>query len=212
MYFGYLSICSGFLNDLDVSEMKILDAGCGDGRFLSELKNKGAKNLYGVDYSESALSFAKLFLPDVKFTNADLANLPYEDNFFDYIFLIETLEHIHPEKTNNVLKELKRVLKPSGRLIVTVPSVLVPLNKKHYRHFSEKTLRDCLADFFDVKSMAGQDYGKFHILKFAYKFLDNRFWLIKPLAEYYNLNIWPKYFNGCSVYYGNRLIVECVKK
>src|SRR3989344_2528943 len=103
IYFGYLDICLSFLDKSKV--IKVLDAGCGDGRFLSLLKDRGIQEVYGVDYSERAVSFAQILVPTAKVSVENLMNLPYE-NFFDVIFLIEVLEHIDPKDTGKLLNSL----------------------------------------------------------------------------------------------------------
>ena len=208
-YFGYVSICLNLIESY--KNKRILDAGCGDGRFLSELKNRGAINLYGIDYSERAVSFAKIFIPEANIQIGDLFSLPYKDGFFDVIFLIEVLEHIQLDKVNSVLKELRRVLKKDGELVVTVPSNLIPVNIKHYQHFSEKYLRETLSPFFNIKKILGQDKSGFSLLKLFYKLLDNRYWLLRPFANKYNLYVWPRFFNKCNANQGNRLIIYCTK-
>jgi SAM-dependent methyltransferase len=209
-YFGYMDICSSFLGK-DIENLKILDAGCGDGRFLGELAKKGVKNLYGFDYSSKAVSFAKIFLPEADIKVADIKDLPYENNFFERIFLVEVLEHINPVDTNVVLGNLKRVLKNNGELIITVPSEITPTPPKHFQHFSETKIRETLRDYFEIIEIVGQGRVDFSILNFLYKFVDNRFWIVRPFSRYYDEKIWPKYFNKCSPELGERLIIRCCK-
>ncbi len=210
IYFGYVNIVLNLIGGLKGS--KILDAGCGDGRFLGEMKVRGATNLYGLDYSERAVSFAKILVPEASIQTGDLFSLPYEDNFFDVIFMIEVLEHIQLDKVNNVLGELRRVLKKEGEIIITVPSNKKPVDAKHYQHFSEISLVETLEPFFELKEMVGQDKAGFSFLKFFYEFLDNQYWLLRPFAMRYNIHIWPKFFNKCAVNKGNRLIAYCKNK
>lgn len=116
---------------------KILDAGCGDGRFIYEIRNK-CKNIYGVDYSENAIKFARVFNPNANLTVSNLTKLNYKDGFFDKIVAIEVLEHISKKELHEVINEFKRVLKNKGKLLITVPSINVKLTAKHYQHFDYK--------------------------------------------------------------------------
>jgi len=213
IYFGYLSICTNFIkSENNYNNLNILDAGCGDARFLKELELLGVESLYGIDYSERAVSFAKLLLPKVEFKTADLSNIPYENNKFDYIFSIETIEHIIPNKISAILGEFARVLKPKGKLIITTPSLLAGIpspDGKHYQHFSEKSLRDYLAPHFKNVRIFGQDKSGFHPLKVLYRLIDNKIYQIHPLKNYYNINIWPKLFNYGFAHNSRRLIAEC---
>ena len=68
---------------------RVLDAGCGDGRFCFEIKDEDV-DVTGIDYSERALAFAKAFSPEVEFSVQDLKDIKLEGQF-DTIVLIETL-------------------------------------------------------------------------------------------------------------------------
>lgn len=98
----------------------ILEAGCGVGaqtKFIAP-KNPDSKFI-AVDLSEkslkqAALSIQELAINNVVFQKADIKKLPYADNHFDHVFVCFVLEHLpHPLQ---VLKELKRVLKPGGTI------------------------------------------------------------------------------------------------
>lgn len=93
---------------------RTLDIGCGIGDMLRHHPNCiGADiNPYNVDYCLSMGSQAFLFKDDT---------LPVEDASFDSALLDNVLEHI--EQPKNILAEIRRVLKPNGRLIVGVPGI-----------------------------------------------------------------------------------------
>lgn len=207
LYFGYLNRCIELLpSDRNLA---ILDAGCGDARFLGLLQDRGYTNLYGIDYSERAIAFARLILPKVQFEIADLSRMPYADNSMDVIFCIETVEHLKPETISGIIAEFKRVLKPGGMLVITVPSLkngIPSPDSKHYQHFSAESLSAYIAPHLRVERVEGQDNTSFHPLKILYRLLDNRLWDVKPLRLYYNTHIWPRYFNRCSASTGRRLI------
>lgn len=213
LYFGYLDLAIKISAQLSNSKSaKILDLGCGDARFLKELEDRYQHSLYGIDYSERAISFAKLLLPNVTFSSKNIANeAACESNYFDVIFMIETLEHIIPDEIPSLLKEVNRMLKAGGEFIVTVPSDALPPGPKHYQHFSAQKLTDTLSPFFDVKEVVGQDKMGFHPLKIYDKLIDNKIWTLKKLSSHYNLNIWPKYFNKCENNKGRRVISVATK-
>jgi ubiquinone/menaquinone biosynthesis C-methylase UbiE len=99
---------------------KILDLGCGNGRFFELLKDKDV-NYIGVDFSEKLIEIAKKKYPKVKFQVADALNLPFPNNYFDIIYSIAVLHHIPSrEFRQQFLKEARRILKPNGLLILTV--------------------------------------------------------------------------------------------
>jgi len=99
---------------------KILDLGCGNGRYFEYLKEKKV-NYFGIDNSTGLIEIAKSRYPGVNFQTADALNLPFSENFFDKVISIATFHHI-PSKEFRIkfLKEVKRVLKPGGILILTV--------------------------------------------------------------------------------------------
>lgn len=214
VYFGYQDICLDFIKE-NSPDIHILDAGCGDGRLLGELKKRGFSNLCGIDYSERAVSFARILLPSADIKVGDLADLPYQDNYFDVVYIIETLEHIIPENIPIIIKNFNRVLKPGGKLIITVPSKNMPLlsKSKHYQHFTIDSLSAYLKQEFDIKEIVGQNKAQGSLLfNLIYSLLDNRFWDIKMLRIKYNLTLWPKLFNKCETAEAGRLIAFCQKR
>lgn len=127
---------------------RLLDVGCGDGRFCYELRRENVE-IYGIDYSNRAIAFAKAFNPSGQFLVGNVTELNY-DNFFDIIALIEVLEHIPLDEINICIASLKKQLKPGGRLLLSVPSVNLPLQKKHYQHFTPEMLLRHFKDGFNL--------------------------------------------------------------
>lgn len=101
---------------------RILDAGCGDGFYLHLLSNLGEFELVGLDSDPRALESARKNLKGrkVKLVEGDVLKTPFKDNYFDKIICSEVLEHLSDDLAG--LKELKRVLKPGGTLMITVPN------------------------------------------------------------------------------------------
>jgi len=103
-----------------IKDEKVLDLGCGNGRFYEFFKNKDIDYI-GVDDSEKLIEIAKQKFPDGIFQTANALSLPFQDNYFDKIYAVAILHHI-PSKEFRLqfLKEAKRVLKQKGLLILTV--------------------------------------------------------------------------------------------
>lgn len=103
----------------DVTGRRILDAGCGSGPLSAALRDRGAI-LTGFDASAGMLKLARQRLgPDVDLHVADLASpLPFPDGAFDDVIACLVLHYL--QDWTAPLAELRRVLKPSGRLIVAV--------------------------------------------------------------------------------------------
>lgn len=99
----------------------VLDLGCGEG-FLISLMPDSAKKIVGLDISKIALKRAKEILKDeegveLQWGNAEKLNLPNES--FDKIICSEMLEHT--PKPRKAMKEIHRVLKNNGLLVISVP-------------------------------------------------------------------------------------------
>jgi ubiquinone/menaquinone biosynthesis C-methylase UbiE len=99
---------------------RILDIGCHSGLFTQEiLKQNKAVEVYGIDISEPAIAYAKKRIKKGHFFSGDAHYLPFKANFFDAVYCLEMLEHVeHPEQ---VLSEMKRVLKKNGFGIILIP-------------------------------------------------------------------------------------------
>ncbi len=107
------------LQDYINSGDKILDLGCGNGRLKEIIGNKA--DYYGVDISGSLIRIAKSKYPDGNFFVSKPLSLPFESNFFDKVFCLAVFHHIPSEAIRKeFLKEISRVLKPMGKIILTV--------------------------------------------------------------------------------------------
>ena len=98
------------------SSDNILDLGCGTGRNF--IKNG---KWYGVDFSENMLEFAGKKEIAIELKKSNLWDIPYEDEFFDKVICIAALHCVEfARNRNKTIKEIYRVLKKNGRVIITV--------------------------------------------------------------------------------------------
>lgn len=97
----------------------VLDLGCGDGLNIHILRKMGVKKIWGVDISKKLLTEAKKNNPRTKFFKGSAESLPFRDNTFDVVLVDSVFHHIMDYKKS--LKEIKRVLKPKGRLCFSEP-------------------------------------------------------------------------------------------
>ena len=99
---------------------RALDLGCGDGSFTPVLAEAGA-SAAGVDVAAAAIERAARRHPGLDFRLVPFDGaLPFEDGTWDLIWASEVIEHV--ADTARWLSEVRRVLAPSGRLLLTTPS------------------------------------------------------------------------------------------
>jgi 2-polyprenyl-3-methyl-5-hydroxy-6-metoxy-1,4-benzoquinol methylase len=100
---------------------RALDLGCGDGAFTAELAAAGAASVIGVDVAEAALVRARARHPGIRFERVPFDGaLGFADGRFDVVWASEVIEHV--ADTARLLSELRRVLAPGGRLLLTTPN------------------------------------------------------------------------------------------
>lgn len=99
---------------------RFLDAGCGRGEVMLAVAGAGAQ-VAGVDYSEAAVEIARETVAGIEgaeVERADVAELPWPDASFDRILMGDVIEHLDAAHSVAALSDLRRVLKPGGRLLV----------------------------------------------------------------------------------------------
>jgi SAM-dependent methyltransferase len=98
---------------------RVLDLGCGAGRFVAALRDAGADPV-GVEIAEAALSRARAVAPgaDLRLLEPD-GSIPLGHGSVDLVWCSEVLEHVADGA--HLLQEARRVLRPGGRILVTVP-------------------------------------------------------------------------------------------
>ena len=96
-----------------VKGKRVLEAGCGTGLILKRVA-KIAKSACGIDLSPGMLAHARNRGLDCY--EADLCNIPFEDESFDTVYSFKVLPHV--EQIETALKELARVCKPGGHLVL----------------------------------------------------------------------------------------------
>ena len=103
---------------------RILDVGCHGSKLVIELASLGY-DVYGIDGIEYPLQH-----PNFTFVLGDICRTPFPDDFFDAVTAVSTIEHIglgryedqtYSDGDKKAINEIKRILKPGGKAIITVP-------------------------------------------------------------------------------------------
>jgi len=120
---------------------KVLDHGCGTGRNLLYLKEKGF-DVYGIDRSKFAID--QLIDQGVKrdhLTLGDIKKLPYKSNFFDALISVNVISHGNSKEVERYLDEVKRVVRPGGiiKLVLCSKQFLKKVSTKHTKKVDEGT-------------------------------------------------------------------------
>lgn len=158
----------------------LIDIGCGDGALVHFLHDALPQlRVSGIDFDERPIAFAKLLTPAAEFVAGDIAKARW-DQPFDAATLIEVIEHIPPAELAGFMRAVRRVV--DGRLILTVPHANMPVEPKHYQHFTFDSLRAVLEPEFEVEEMFGFD-RKTSLKSTLQKLTHNRLWFadIRPL-------------------------------
>lgn len=119
--------------------MKVLDLGCGNGRVYEYLQQKNI-DYTGFDLSQGLLDEAQKKYPETTFVQGNMVSLPFEDNTFDQVWSIASFHHLQNQTDRKqCLAEIRRVLKPGGKLLMTSWNLL----QKKYRSQLFKNIVSC---------------------------------------------------------------------
>lgn len=126
---------------------KVLDIGCGVGRYFPYLR---AARITGIDFTRKILDQAErdyaIYNPRLELVDIAKEGLsPYDDNSFDFVFCAEVIEHL--EHPNELINEINRVLVPGGIAIVTTPYQDRIVCAEHLWEFDFNDLRGMFSEF-----------------------------------------------------------------
>ncbi|ABP67272.1 Methyltransferase type 11 [Caldicellulosiruptor saccharolyticus DSM 8903] len=109
------------LKELIKPYYSVLDCGCGIGIISEYIKNMGVKEVIGIDISHENINYACETIKDVIFLEGDIVEINLNKKF-DVILMIDVLEHIPLEKYPQLFCNLKRHLKESGYVYMSIPT------------------------------------------------------------------------------------------
>lgn len=169
----------------DVSkESYILEAGCGNGKNLQYLFSNGYKYIKGCDFCNNFVKICKLKSLDV--IEADVTNLPYEDNSFDIIICIAVIHHLSTSELRiKAINELIRIIKPTGKILITVSSYEEPFYED-----CDLTSQDVMIPWKDrisKKIIAHRYYHLFKKNELESLIVNDK---IKSIESFYELKNW----------------------
>jgi len=160
----------------------ILEAGCGTGRILVPLVEKGF-HIEGFDLSKNMLKELRKKNNKIKIKVGDIESIPYKDNSFDLVYSITVLIHMLDFKDG--FNDMYRVVKKNGLVVFDLPnrnsiwtrlSLFFNPNKKRTRLYTKKEIKESLKDYdYQITGIFSyaRTFYKIPILRVIVNFLDN---------------------------------------
>ena len=136
----------------------VLDVGCGHGILCYLLKKEG-RYPTGVDMTKASIDFCNDKIIGVKFTQSPAEQLPFQDSLFDIVASNQLIEHLPEPKL--AIKEMIRVCKPNGKLLITTPILDYMGGREvgHLHSFDYYKIMDLFKEF-------GDDFKVYWLSKF----------------------------------------------
>jgi ubiquinone/menaquinone biosynthesis C-methylase UbiE len=148
----------------------VLDVASGAGFGLQMLRQAGGRPV-GLDYDAGALAEVRGVEPDARLVHGDATHLPFADGSIDLVVSFETLEHVPDAEA--MVREIRRVLRPRGRLVLSTPnrafgpSERHTSNPFHMREFTSDELHELLCrSFLNVRLFGQRPSGKYRYVPF----------------------------------------------
>lgn len=157
---GRVRICLDYVNKQTLFNRVLIDIGSSFGWLENELKNKKLKSIIGVEPNENTLFLARKNYPYAKFYKGDASNIPVKKESCDIAVLFDVIEHVPVNSENKVFKEINRILKKNGVLLLSTPfnqlinNILDPAWYFGHRHYSKELISELLEKLgFKIKTI-----------------------------------------------------------
>jgi SAM-dependent methyltransferase len=116
-----IELINSILQEIEIEkETRVLDIGCGTGNYTDLLQKVTQGEVYGVEPSKGMLGKAKAKQSKVVFKQGNAAELPFEDEFYDFVYMTDVIHHV-PD-IGAMFAEVNRVLKEKGRVCIVTQS------------------------------------------------------------------------------------------
>ncbi len=209
-YSAYITFILNILKNINFT--KLIDIGCGDGKFLNELNKRiPGKILSGIDYSQRAIKMASAITPEINFINKDITDDKHAGSTFDIATLIETLEHIKPQEINQFIRAIYNLINSNGLLILSVPSTNEPVDNHHYQHFNLTLLKKYLKGYFKIKEVYFLN-KRSKIIRYIAKALSNKYYILNHRKSLnYIYKYYKKHFLLAEEINARRICLVCQK-
>jgi len=174
--------------------LKILDYGCGDGKYFLFLCRYFEKNaIFGLEVSEKRIIRCKRIGWDNVFKIETFKQFPFDDNFFDVIIFDQVIEHISLKEIDFCLSELQRVLKKEGKMILITPNYPIKrvydfmnaILKKDWRRFSDDPTHISKYNFGVLERKLNKYFCLVMLYPtggFFYRYIKKKFWSHKIIG------------------------------
>jgi SAM-dependent methyltransferase len=129
------------LDRIPAKSARILEAGAGSGRVLKFLWDRGYRHVAGIELSVAAVEAFNQRFPEIPMIAGDLLDMPFADDAFDVVVSYGVVEHFQQLGPVPALQAIRRVLRPGGTAVVTVPSVNRLRQLGDLRHTAGQFLR-----------------------------------------------------------------------
>ncbi|RLR20906.1 hypothetical protein C6H72_18655 [Salmonella enterica subsp. diarizonae serovar 48:i:z] len=143
------------INGLNLKEKLILDVATGTGNMIPILKDRQPHSIKAIDISENMINIARKEYPFIEFYVADIANLPFDNNSFDFVTSNFGVQHFY--NIEKSFSEISRILKPEGTFSFTI---WAPDNLNLAGYVLNKAISDC--EISNKNLPTGPDYHIFN--------------------------------------------------
>lgn len=143
---GRVRVCLELIKEQNIKNKVVVDIGSSFGWLEKEMVNMEAKKIIGVERDKTAVEFAKKKVKGANFLIGVASSIPLPENIADVVILYDVIEHVPKGTEDQVLSEIKRILKKGGILLFSTPNQHILSNLFDiawyfgHRHYSKKTV------------------------------------------------------------------------